>query len=335
MKSLLSLLLFCFVSAHAWAAQPDFDGMVELRNRQKIHAVLYKAAAGKPTVVLINGLTYTTKAWDRMVTWLTDREVGVLTYDPRGMGKTLEETGPAREVIPIETQAQDLELLLAHFNLADVDLVGLSYGGALAAVHASEYPERVRNVVLMAPYVRPLKQQDQLIQQKVATYRLTHPADKRSEDEIYDDMLRDLIFQTYPIYEPVVKEHPWRLEAIFRMVQGIRKVNVLDAIKKLPRRSVHLMVAGKDQYVPRQDHDDLWAILGKDQKVSRINIEGSEHKIPEAVPTFAAGWVELIARGDSRLRDGREFTGSPSQGKAVSGTVVIDLPKDFLRFPGW
>lgn len=319
------LAFILLVSGWAWAGS-DFQGLVELSNKQKIYSVHYQAQSDQPTVILINGLTYTTKAWDQMVLHLTGKGFGVLAYDPRGMGETLAKTGPATDVIPLAAQVEDLALLMNHFSLKEADLAGLSYGGAVALQFSVTHPEKVRNLILLAPYVKPLKQQDDMIKNKVQVHRWTFPFDKRSDDELYDYYLKQVIFQTYPIYEPVIKEHPWRLEAVFRMVQGVRKFVASDVAVKIPNGRLHMVIAGKDQYVPRADHDEFLNKLSKDQKVSVLTVTGSEHKLPEAVPQFMAAWVQEIVKSNPTISEGREFTADPKTGlvKHQGGQLQLD-----------
>ncbi len=319
--------LVCFVFAmHSLgmaATTPDFQGLVELSNQQKIYAVHYKAVEGQPTVVLINGLTYTTKNWDKMVQSLVGHQFGVLSYDPRGMGKTLEATGPAKAVFPIETQADDLALLLNHFQLSQVQLVGFSYGGALSMQFTLKHPERVEKLILMAPYIKPLKQQDDMLNQKVKMHHVFFPLDKRTDDELYDMYLHNYVLTTYPLAEPSLNEHPYRTEATFRLVQGVRKFFILDAIAQLPTGKIHLIQAEKDQYVPKADHEEFWTALSSAQKLSRVTILGSEHKIPEAVPAFAAALVRELVHGSAVLKDGKAFTADPKTGEVKSSTGEI------------
>jgi pimeloyl-ACP methyl ester carboxylesterase len=320
--------LFCFLFAFhslGFSATPDFQGLVELSNNQKIYAVHYKAAAGQPTVVLVNGLTYTTKAWTKMVEGLVGHDFGVLSYDARGMGKTLEASGPVKTAIPVETQADDLALLLNHFELSQAQLVGFSYGGALTTAFAAKYPERVEKLILIAPYVKPLKQQDDQLNQKVRMHRFFYPWDKRSDDEVYDLYLQQLVYTQYPIAEPMLNEHPWRTEAVFHLVQGVRKFKTLEAVTKLPAGKVHLIVAEKDQYVPKADHEELWKTLTATQKLSRTTVLGSEHKVPEAVPAFAAALVRELVTGNAVLAEGKSFVADPKTGLLKSDREQLKL----------
>jgi len=329
MKAVLTLFASLLITAPTWAKTLDFDGFVTLQNGLRVYAQQYLPEGDSPTIVLLNGLTYTTKPWQKTAQTLADSGFGVLMYDMRGMGKTLEATGPATDIIPMQQQVEDLHQLLQERNLNRVDVVGLSYGGAIALGFTSKYPEMVSHQILLAPYVKALKSLDDSVQQKVKWHRIMQPNDSRTDSELYDKYLKDVIYQTYPIYEPVVKEHPWRLEAVYQMVRGVRLFKAKDVANLLPTGRTHLVVAGRDQYVPVADLNEFWSALSSSQKVTRITVQGSEHKLPEAVPHYIAGWIALITSNDTRLAPGSEFTGNPTQGTAQAGNIVIrDLPKN-------
>jgi pimeloyl-ACP methyl ester carboxylesterase len=324
----LSVLIGVLFSSLSFALTADFEGFIELANKQKIYTIHYKAPPNQPTLILLHGLTYTTKAWQKMVEGLVGNQFGVVIYDTRGMGKTLEQSGRVTSVIPIGLQADDLSLLMDRLQLPVADLCGLSYGGAIGLQFALKYPERVRNLILLAPYVKPLKLQDDYILEQVKNHHTTFPWDKRSEDEIYDQYLKKNIYQTYPIYEPVVNEHPWRLEAIFHMVQGVRKYVAKDSAAQLPNGKIHFVLAEKDQYVPRSDHEEFLNSLSASQKVSRLNVIGAEHKLPQAVPHFIASWVREIVLGNSKIAGGRVFSGDPKTGISKDGSDSLQLERD-------
>lgn len=317
--------IILFTLALAIAGVAGAQEFVTLQNGLAVWVEKNSTDAQQTPVILLNGLTYSTKQWVAMRDSLIQQKVSVITYDPRGMGKTLEKNGPVKTVIPLAQQVEDLYQLMGVLNISRAHLVGLSYGGALGIAFAAVHPEKVEALIPLAPYVRPLEQQDRMLQQKVVTHHMMHPTDKRSDDEIYDQYLHDYIFQYYPIYEPTVKEHPWRLEAVFQMVVGIRHLDILALARKIEIAPVHMVTADKDQYVPKKDHEDFWRSLSARVQVSRLNILGSEHKIPEAQPKFAAAWIKQIVTGNGQIKNGRSFVGDPVTHKATSGQDVIAL----------
>jgi pimeloyl-ACP methyl ester carboxylesterase len=323
MSKLLFSLCALLFTVPAFARTSDFDGMVNLPNGLKVYAIHYKAVGNAPTVVFLNGLTYDTTPWQKSAQELLQKNYGVLMYDMRGMGKTL--TAPVDQIIPLEQQADDLALLLNARGLDRVSLAGLSYGGAVGLAFAKKYPARVDKLLLMAPYVRALESQDQYLTQQTQIYQFWHPYDNRPYDEIYDeDALQPFIYQTYGIVEPSVLKNPYSLGAVYQMVRGVRKFVATKIADDLSGVKIHLIMAGKDQYVPATDHLAFWASLPEGSKLSRIVMADSEHKMPEVIPHFLAAWLDLCLSGDARLSNNAVFDGQPANGTASSGSVVIE-----------
>ena len=287
-------------------------GFVKITEKREIYVDYERPVPGRPTVVLLNGLTYRVGCWDTFTTALEGDGLGILRYDAVGQGETLLKYGIPTDAISLKDQVEDLRLLLNALGIMDpVHLVGLSYGGAIDLMFAAQYPERTASVILMAPFVGPLASQDTWIRQQINQVHVLYPYNPATFDELYDYFLKFIIYQTYPAAEPIVLENPFKLEATFRMVQGVRKFHAKDIVDQLPAGKVHLMIARKDQYLENAVHEEFWSQLPASARASRIYIEGSEHKIPEAVPQFAADWVRRIVNGDASISGGATFVGDP------------------------
>lgn len=313
----LLLCLLVFSTTFAQADDKTFSGFVQIRKDRELYVDWVKAAPGKPTAILLNGLTYSTKQWDRFTQALSKRGIGVLRYDMYGMGQTLLKYAPLVEAISYKQQAQDLNALTNVLGIkGKLNLVGLSYGGGIAMAFSQFYSERVGVMVLMAPYTEPIEEQDRWIRSQIWYTRKLYPLHPASDDELYDYFLRQIVYTTYPAAEPIVLENSYKLEAVFRMVQGIRKWTALSAANSFPAKSVHLMIAGNDQYIKRQVMDDFWAGVPEESKASVIVVNNTEHKIPEAAPNFSAAWVAEILMKNRILNSVRNF-----EGDAITGVV--------------
>jgi pimeloyl-ACP methyl ester carboxylesterase len=302
-------------------------GYVKIDENRDLFVDFQKPVEGKPIVVLLNGLTYRTGSWDSFVYWLSGEGLGILRYDPMGMGKTLIKHGIPTEPIDYKNQVRDLRLLLDALKIRQpVHVVGLSYGGALALEFARQFPKRAATVTVIAPFVAPLANQDAWIKLQVQQARALNPYNPATYDELYDFFLRMNVYTTYPPAEPVVLEHPYKLEGVFRLVQGIRRFQAKEIVKQLPPGKLHLVIARQDQYVPNAVHDEFWEQLPETARASRLYIEGSEHKIPEAVPRFASAWIRRIAEGDKQIGGGKTYIGTPWRGGIVeSGSARINV----------
>lgn len=246
------------------------------------------------TVVLLNGLTYEKESWQRLIQELLTHNFEVITYDPLGQGYSLRQFGAPRLSVPIEQQADDLFWLAQALSLKKMNLIGLSYGGGLAIAFAEKYGHLIDNAFLLAPYTEPLESQDRSIQQQIQWIRLTQPWNTQSDDELYAALLRINVFQVFPLAEANILNHPEKREAVFQLIQGIRKFNMNKASQNFPANSVHLVIAGLDQYIPRAVLERFWSQLPAASRSTKMVIRFSEHKLPEAAPQFTAIWIKQV-----------------------------------------
>lgn len=106
--------------------------------------LFYETLGTGPVVVLVSGgglLDH--RMWDeQFVDLAADRRV--IRYDIRGIGRS------ARPKAPF-SHSEDLAALLRELRTGPVDLVGLSFGAAIALDYALEHPESVDRLVLASP----------------------------------------------------------------------------------------------------------------------------------------------------------------------------------------
>lgn len=320
----LSLMSYAPVASAAGKRTQEF---VKVQRDREVYVDWMKAKDGMPTVVLLNGLTYSTFQWDRFANSLNDLGYGVVRYDMFGMGKTLLKYAPILSRIELRDQIEDLRGLLGKLGISKANIVGLSYGGAIAVAFGSAYPNMLNKLILMAPFTEPVEAQDRWIKDQVWTTRQLQPWNMASDDELYDFFLKQIIYTTYPAVEPIVLENPFKLEAVFRLVQGVRKWNFLNDVKRLPANSVHMVIAGEDQYIPVATLEKFWKAVPAQSRASYFVIGDTEHKIPEDVPAYSAKWVAEILNNNPAIKGGAQF-----QGRSTSRTVTgpggsrIELP---------
>lgn len=250
------------------------------------------ARSDLPTFVLVNGLTYEMDTWDALVKELRSYGVGLLLYDPVGQGKTLKFHGTPLAPVKIEDQAEDLRRVTEAYGLrSKLHLVGLSYGGGLIIAFLEKYSSRVENAFLLAPYTEPLRAQDQWIRSQIALVRFWFPYLNISEDELYRYFLRQIVYNTFPLYEPSILHPENKREAVVWLIDGIRKFDMYRAAKQVKYPNIHLVIAGADQYIPRAVLDYFWYQLPAEAQATRMYFRFSEHKIPEAMPETTARWL--------------------------------------------
>ena len=103
-----------------------------------------------PVIVLIHGGTIPLFTWDAQMTALRDAGFSVLRYDHFGRGYSDRPKVTYNRAV----YRKQLEDLLAALDIeGPVNLVGVSFGAAIAATFAKAHPERVAKLVLIAPVV--------------------------------------------------------------------------------------------------------------------------------------------------------------------------------------
>jgi len=115
--------------------------MVDVGGR-RLHCFQY--GGGSPTIVLVSGFETTQDNWDPVVPALA-AQATVVTYDRAGVGRSEIGGLPAHG----EQSARDLRVLLDKLAVPrPYILVGHSYGGGVARLFASMYPDGLGGLIL-------------------------------------------------------------------------------------------------------------------------------------------------------------------------------------------
>lgn len=99
-----------------------------------------------PALLLIHGFASSTLVWSKVFLPLAQAGFRVIAPDLLGFGYTGK---PRRAEYTIEGQARLMRGLLESLSIERASLVGSSYGGAVAATCALDYPERVERLILV------------------------------------------------------------------------------------------------------------------------------------------------------------------------------------------
>lgn len=103
------------------------------------------SVVGKGTpLLLVPGIGCGADLWEPFIPYFPNRQV--VCFDPPGAGRSSTPLFP----IPVESLAALAVAVLDKRGIAACDVVGFSYGGAVAQQLAYDHPERVRRLVLAA-----------------------------------------------------------------------------------------------------------------------------------------------------------------------------------------
>jgi pimeloyl-ACP methyl ester carboxylesterase len=236
-----------------------------------LHMVVYRGT--RPlTIVMESGGGASLAAWSGLEARLAERSgATVVAYDRAGFGES--GMGPA-ELTPRQ-QVRQLDEALERLGTApDRIVVGHSYGGLLALLHAHLYPKRVRGLVLVDPMnARFVKATGDFVQSTVP--HIEHPVS--AKDTAIARMVRT-----------------------FDALAGDRAAS--DAGLELP---MVVITAGKAWW-KKADIDSAWrdshqAIANAAPHRRLVVAEGSDHDIPEKRP-------EAIVQAVLSLADYNSFT---------------------------
>jgi pimeloyl-ACP methyl ester carboxylesterase len=123
---------------------------IEMPTANRDDLILYYAERGDPAgppLVLLHGLTMSSRTMERLAATLPDHRV--LLLDLHGHGKSTKPRQPDRYLV--SEFADDVVALLDQLEIDEVVLGGLSLGANVAYEVALRHPERVRALVLEMP----------------------------------------------------------------------------------------------------------------------------------------------------------------------------------------
>ena len=178
-----------------------------------LHLVVYRGT--RPvTIVMESGGGASLAAWSGVEVTLAERTgATVVAYDRAGFGES--GMGPA-DLTPRQQVRQLHEALERLGTAPDRIVVGHSYGGLLALMHAHLYPERVRGLVLVDPMnARFVQATGDFVQSTVL--HIEHPTSARDTAitrmmSTFDELARDPAASDAGLALPVVvitAGQPW------------------------------------------------------------------------------------------------------------------------------
>ena len=106
--------------------------------------------ASAPPVILIHGFASSTLVWSNVFLHLANAGFRVIALDLPGYGYSGK---PRYGEYTISAQARAITRLLDRLGIGTASIVGSSYGGAVAAVCALDYPERVNRLILVGAVI--------------------------------------------------------------------------------------------------------------------------------------------------------------------------------------
>lgn len=251
------------------------------------------------TIVFLNGLGDTYHAWSPYMPRFPD--YNRLQVDLRGQGRALEHRlkhdAQTSFKISVQTQSDDLVKLLQHLKInTPVDIAAYSYGGGVAFDFASRYPERVRRLAFIVPYILRLDRSfplQRLWSWQWSTARhlgLIPSSLGNGVEHAYETFLTAYMNQRYEHR----MQNPTHRKVAIDLTYGIMQFNAFDVIEKLPDESVFLLTSDCDTLVPRSLYREFWRRLPETKRGHWTRVEDGEHLLLEQKPDVVYEWLNGV-----------------------------------------
>lgn len=281
--------------------------------------------AQKAPIVMLNGLVYPTERWSPMRKELSRRGYPILNYDFRGQRWTLRAEAEAtnnqpaffRTGLDSGVMADELKMLLDDLKVNQpVTLVALSYGAHIAAEFARRYPDRVRDLVFLAPLVIPLDRynpQGQWIMSNLDLIKLTWGP---ILGPLFYDAAYSQIYRSYYLQKLVPDRIPEEMrdlpsvyrESVFHLTRAARDFDLRRydfATLRAPK--VHFMTAGEED--PNAFRDQVLAFdrVHPSARGSLVHFPQASHAIPDSDGARAAAVLDLMLTRAPQVRPGTKY----------------------------
>ena len=124
---------------------------IKLRDGNATHYEI-SGPEGAPVVVLIHGVSIPMYCWDLLAPRLVQAGYRVLRYDVYGRGESAYPKTDYDRSLLMNQLSDLLDVLLGERE--KINLVGFSFGGAMATLFTSRYAQRVQRLALVSPFAR-------------------------------------------------------------------------------------------------------------------------------------------------------------------------------------
>ncbi len=306
------------------------------------HVVYYRyqpAAAGKPTVVLVNGLIYAIENQDEYFVELMKNGTGVVqvaySTQPESLRGLQGEKpfyakaiyNPLYSLIPplygwmqkgLETQdlVDEVMAVVDHLEIEKFSIVTLSYGSIPGIEAAKQNVDRIENLILIAPAVRTSGRYNSYGASRHAWYQALKTSGNAYADFFYDAEIGNtmslLLSPSKYKFEGV--EFDDFYSGVYQMARSSKWFDLKHSVTEvLPATT--LFVATLEDAPLYDDQQKFWELMQNNPaKKSLVTFEGSFHAIPGVAPEATAEQTLLALSGKLKAETTVKVgTGNPSK----------------------
>lgn len=282
----------------ALAARGDFKGYVRTASGQDVYVSIRLGVDAKkrPPVVFLDGLAARYERNQDFEKAVSSKGQTIISVFLPGQGETLKkdiDTTGGRSIasdISAESQAKVVAEVLDALQVTnEVSVLGLSYGGAIAAEFARLHDDRVKETMLVAPYTESQAKQ-------YPWYNLINNPWNPWGRMWFEQSARTTLARSFPTPPTDLKEHKseWH-EGLYRLTMGLESFALDRAVKG--REDVNFLIVPDDGASPERQNDAAHDRAKNATWTKAPDTLSGKHDLVRADPELVATWVTDVMSG--------------------------------------
>ena len=315
-KNITFIFISCLVITMTTAKAVYQESSLEIGPAHTVYYKYQEAREGKETVILLNGLIYATKNWDKYFEAMAAQGYGVLllaystqpeslrllTEAPFYAKPTFGPYGPNQQGLEVQTFVDETISVVDHLSIERFTLLSLSYGSIVASNMAIQYKDRINQLILSAPAVMPSNRYFPIGQSRYDFFfnlKQSSPlpglADYLYDAEFYTTLATTVTAATYKF--PGVEFNDF-FHGIFQMARSTKWFDLKDyANEVFP--PTYLFVASEEETELKKDQLLFWNLMSSNEsRRSIVTFRDSPHAITGAKPLKAAAMTINVIEGN-------------------------------------
>lgn len=245
----------------------------------------------KNKVIFLDGLSLTFPHSERFARAARAKGLPLVRLDMLGTGNSLRrqwdeagQFGRGNE-LPAELQALAVADFISQISSQPVHLVGLSYGGGIAALVAKLRPDLVKNLILINPFVVDI---GDLRSAGLNAFTRWNPFLRTMVDNQRNEVLSNNFSKFLPDYMAHIPQVYF--DSLHQLTEGIRSY---DLRRILPSVEVptHLLTGEADQFINNRFYDESFNEVPVEYRGNYTELTAGPHDIVNAEPDFLARWL--------------------------------------------
>jgi pimeloyl-ACP methyl ester carboxylesterase len=310
MKTLVFVFLISTLNVQALV-----KSHIKMADDHNVYYQYQKPQDGKPTIVLLNGLLFFAENWKEYYEQLSAKGYGVLlpiySTQPESIqfskGKPyykkikLTTFGPKQSGVETQTFINETMAVIDHLNIDKFSLLSLSYGSTVAVPLASQFKDRINNLILISPAIVPTNRYNAPGKARFKYYQnlKKYGPFRGQADYLYDAefyvMLRSVMKREHLSFPGVSFEDYF--DGLYQMNRAVKWFDLKDLVNdKLP--PVYMFQASTEEKNLKADQSKFWELMkGNEARRSLVTFDGAHHVIVYSSPKESVEMTVKVVEG--------------------------------------